>query len=277
MQEKTILIVDDDPEMHDLIRSMLKDTPWKTESALNGEAALQQLRNRAFDLILTDILMPEMDGLTLLNGIRAIHSCAKVLVMTAFNNSDNVVRSLRGHAAGYLKKPFSRAVLLNSIEEVMESNVEADDIEVISDTPNWISVKARCKLETAERLTRFFNELPIDLDVDQREQASMAFRELLMNAVEHGGRLDPEQKVELHLIRTASTILYFIRDPGQGFSMKELPHAAISHPDDPMEHAKLRQEMGIRPGGFGLLLLKNFADELIYSAKGNEVILIKRL
>ena len=74
------------------------------------------------------------------------------------------------------------------------------------------------------------------------------------------------------------TIVYYIRDPGEGFSMNTLAHAAIANsPEEPFGHLELRRQMGIRPGGFGLLMTKSFADELIYSAKGNEVIFIKYL
>jgi CheY-like chemotaxis protein/anti-sigma regulatory factor (Ser/Thr protein kinase) len=277
MPAKRVLIVDDDPEVHVLLRSMLRGTDWQIESALGGEQALARLKDQTFEIVLTDILMPDIDGLTLLNRIHAIRPDTKVLVMTAFNRPDRVADSIRGHAAGYLAKPFSKEKLLNSLADALAWRMEPDDIEVVSDRPNWISVKARCKLETADRLIQFFQELPADLDTEQRELASTAFRELLINAVEHGGHLDPEKKVELHFIRTRHSIVYYIRDPGEGFSLDKLPHAAVSNPDTPMAHTEVRQEMGIRPGGFGLLLLRNFADELLYSAKGNEAILIKYL
>ncbi len=277
MPAKRILIVDDDPEVHVLLRSMLKDTEWRIESTLGSVEALARLEAQPYDIVLTDILMPEMDGLALLGSIHAIRPEAKVLVMTAFNRPDRVAGSLRGHAAGYLAKPFSKDKLMNSLADALAWSLEPDDIEVLSDRPNWISVKARCTLETADRLIQFFRELPTDLDSEQRDLASTAFRELLINAVEHGGRLDPEQKVELHFIRTGRSIVYYVRDPGEGFSLDKLQHAAIFHPDTPLAHVQVRQKMGIRPGGFGLLLLSNFADELLYSAKGNEAILIKYL
>ena len=277
MPAKTILIVDDDLEVHDLVRSMLKNTDWRADCTLAGEEALSRLETQSYDIVLTDILMPEMDGLTLLARIHEIRPDAKVVVMTAFNRPGYVVESLRGHAASYLAKPFSRDKLMESLAGVLDWSIQPDDIEVLSDRPSWISVKVRCKLETADRLLLFFRELPIDLDVEQRQQVSSAFRELLINAIEHGGRLDPEKRVELHFIRTTQSIVYYIRDPGQGFSFDKLPHAAISHPGSPLEHAEVREQMGIRPGGFGLLMLKNFADELLYNAKGNEVIFIKRL
>ena len=277
MLTHTLLIVDDDPEMHELIRVMLKDTSWSPESATNGEDALSRLQQKSYDVVLTDILMPDMDGLTLLGRMVELRPETKVLMMTAANRPDRIAGSIRGQAAGYLSKPFSKDQLQDALMEARSSRVEPDDIEVLSDKPNWIAVKARCTLEIADRLIRFFRELPTDLDADHRDSAASAFRELLINAIEHGGKLDPEKKVELHFMRTQRSIVYYVRDPGQGFSLDKLPHAAISHPGDPIEHIKIRQELGIRPGGFGLLLLNNFADELIYNSKGNEVILIKHI
>ena len=270
-----LLIVDDTPSMHALVKSMLKGTSWNPESANSGEEALARLKDRSYDVILTDIVMPQMDGLSLLRRIEEIQPDASVLVMTAENRPDRIAGSIRGHACGYLSKPFSKAQLTDALADAQTLRMEADDIEVLSDKPNWIAVRARCKLDVAGRLVRFFRELPSDLDQNERDDAAMAFRELLINAVEHGGKLDPTRKVELHFIRTSTSIVYYVRDPGEGFSFDKLAHAAISHPGDPTEHVKVREELGIRPGGFGLLILNNFADELIYNAKGNEVILIK--
>ena len=115
------------------------------------------------------------------------------------------------------------------------------------------------------------------MNSEQRDDAASAFRELLINAVEHGGKLDPEKKVELHFVRTTSSIVYYVRDPGQGFSLDKLPHAAISHPDDPTEHMRARDEKQLRAGGFGLLMVRAQVDELVYNEKQNEVVFIKYL
>jgi anti-sigma regulatory factor (Ser/Thr protein kinase) len=185
---------------------------------------------------------------------------------------------LRHQATAYIAKPFDRETLVATLMSALSTHVGQDDIRVVSDKPNWISLEISCKLDTVERLTQFMRELPSDLNPDEREQIAIAFRELLMNAIEHGGRLDPQKYVALSYIRTARSIVYYIRDPGEGFSMENLSHAAVANtPDDPFHHVELREQSGTRPGGFGLLLTQSFADELIYSAKGNEVILIKYL
>jgi CheY-like chemotaxis protein/anti-sigma regulatory factor (Ser/Thr protein kinase) len=258
---------------------MLADARWEAYSASSADEALAHLEtNSAYDVFLVDILMPGMDGLTLLGRLRFRYPDIPVVMMTVKNTPEHVLGSLRREAAAYIGKPFSRDALLTTLHNALSAPVNGDDIKVLSDKPNWISLQIRCRLATADRLTQFVRELPSDLDPESREQIATAFRELLMNAVEHGGHLDPNKTVDLSYIRTARTIVYYIRDPGEGFSMDTLAHAAIANSaEEPMRHLQLRSQMGIRPGGFGLLMTKSFADELIYSAKGNEVILIKYL
>jgi len=276
-QPHRLLIVDDDPSMHELVRAMLAGTEWEADGASNAEEALARLETHSYDLLLADILMPGMDGLALLGQLRIRHPDMPVVTMTVRNTPEHILGSLRREAAAYISKPFSRDTLLLTLRGALSTSVGDDDVKILSDKPEWISLEVRCRLSAADRLVQFVRELPGDLEPDQREQIAMAFRELLINAIEHGGRLDPEKRVALSYIRTARSIVYYLRDPGEGFSMDALAHAAVSTPDDPVRHVALRNKMGIRPGGFGMLLTKNFADELMYSRKGNEVIFIKYL
>src|SRR5258707_8882577 len=99
-----------------------------------------------------------------------------------------------------------------------------------------------------------------------------------LNAIEHGGRFDPNQYVEVSYLRARHMILCRVKDPGDGFSLDEVRHAAIANPpDDPIRHQSYRDELGLRPGGFGVLLTQKLVDELIYGEKGNEVLLVKYL
>jgi len=277
-QPLRLLIVDDDPSMHELVQAMLAGRSWEGDSVFNADEALARLETRSYDVLLVDILMPGMDGLELLAQLRARYPATPAVMMTVKNTPEHVLESLRREAAAYISKPFSRDTLLTTLQNAVSNSVRGDDIKILSDKPHWISLQIRCQIATADRLTQFVRELPSDLEPDEREQIATAFRELLLNAVEHGGQLDPGKTVDLSYIRTARSIVYYIRDPGEGFSMNTLAHAAIANTaEEPFRHLELRRQMGIRPGGFGLLMTKSFADELIYSAKGNEVILIKYL
>jgi anti-sigma regulatory factor (Ser/Thr protein kinase) len=124
----------------------------------------------------------------------------------------------------------------------------------------------------------FLAELHLDLTPEDRESLGTAVREILLNAIEHGGGLDPRKRVQVSRIRARDLVLYHVVDPGGGFSFEGLSHAAVSNPpDDPAAHTRRREELGMRPGGFGILVTRSLVDELIYNERGNEVVLLKHL
>ncbi|MBI1787869.1 MAG: response regulator [Acidobacteria bacterium] len=278
MTPKTVLVVDDDPRIHQLLAAVLATTAWQMESAFDGDQGLARVEARPYDLVLTDIRMPGLDGLELMRRIRQLRPETKVIVMTGDSTTSDVIRSLRDQAFAYFSKPFSAATLRDMLAKAAKSPSEEGDIEVLSATPEWIGLRVRCRVDVADRVLQFLRELKMDLPEKQREEIAMAFKEMLMNAIEHGGRLDPAKRIYVSYVRTSRAILYHIRDPGSGFSLEDLPHAAISNPPEaPTEHLERREELGMRPGGFGILLVRNLVDELIYNEKGNEVILIRYL
>jgi anti-sigma regulatory factor (Ser/Thr protein kinase) len=152
-----------------------------------------------------------------------------------------------------------------------------DGIEIISATPAWVQLAARCERKTADRLLQFFEEMS-DLEDPEKHDVAFAFREMLLNAMEHGGHFDPEQYVEIAYLRARHMVMCRVKDPGEGFSLEELQHAAVNNPhDDPTRHQRVRDAQNVRPGGLGILLTQSLVDELIYSEKGNEVLLVKYL
>jgi anti-sigma regulatory factor (Ser/Thr protein kinase) len=150
--------------------------------------------------------------------------------------------------------------------------------EVVSARPEWLEIVAPCTLEMAERIQSFVMHLEAKLPEDTREAVAQACRELLMNAIEWGGKLDPNRKVRISCVRTKKMLLYRIADPGEGFDIEGLRHAAISNPDhDPIRHLVVREEKGLRPGGFGLAMTRSLVDELVYNEARNEVLFVKYL
>ncbi|MBV8068913.1 MAG: response regulator [Acidobacteriaceae bacterium] len=273
-----ILIVDDDPDIHRLLAAALQNESYVIEDRYDGIEALALLQNQPFDLVITDVRMPGMDGLELLRRIHEVRPAAKVLVMTAESTPATVIRSLRDQALGYLSKPFSLDAVAQAVACAVTAPPAQGDIEVLSAIPQWIALRLRCKLDVPDRLIPFLRELVTELPAQEREDVGAAFRELLMNAIEHGGGSDPDKTVRVDYIRTARAMVYKILDPGLGFSFDDLPHAAISNqPDAPCQHFEIRNKLGMRPGGFGILLTRSLADELIYNEKGNEVLLIKHV
>ena len=136
--------------------------------------------------------------------------------------------------------------------------------------------RARARPPAGSR--RSWRQLDAELAPDVRESIGYAFRELLLNAVEWGGKLDPSRTVRISCLRAKRMLMYRIADPGPGFNIEDLPHAAIGQPsDDPIAHMEVREAKGIRPGGFGLLMVRASVDELLYNEKRNEVVFVKYL
>jgi anti-sigma regulatory factor (Ser/Thr protein kinase) len=102
---------------------------------------------------------------------------------------------------------------------------------------------------------------------------------MLMNAIEHGGGNNPDRSVSVSCVVTSQAVLVHIQDPGDGFADRDLSHAAVGNPENgnQIEHLEVREQRGIRPGGFGILMARNLVDDLIYNEKGNEVLLVKKL
>jgi len=275
---KTILVVDDDPDIHELLKAMLPSATCSIDDAYDGLEALSRLEERRYDLVLTDVRMPKLDGLELLRRIGEARPETRVVVMTAENTPVNLIRSIREHAFSYFSKPFSTSAVVEIVTQTLCAPDWRDDIEVLSAKPDWIALRLCCKFETADRILQFLRELGMDLPAEEQEDIATAFRELLLNAIEHGGKLDPKKNVNVSFVRTKRAIIYHVRDPGEGFSFEALSHAAVANaPDDPFAHAEVRGQLGLRPGGFGILMTRRMVDELIYNEKGNEVLLIKHL
>src|SRR5207253_1405924 len=117
-----------------------------------------------------------------------------------------------------------------------------------------------------------------DLPQEVRDSMTQAFRELLLNAIEWGGKLDVNSKVRISFIRGKRMLIYRIADPGEGFDFNGLHHAAVNNPDyNPIEHLKVREDKGLRPGGLGILMTQSLVDELVYNEAQNEVVCIKYL
>lgn len=272
-----ILIVDDDATTRHVLQSLLAKEGMPVEVAEDGVQALKALRYGRFDLMLLDVWMPRMDGLELLGRLRARKRRPRVIVMTSDDAPETLLKAMRGQANRYVHKPVAAETLLQVVREALAAP-EPVPIEVISARPEWVEMIVPCTREAADRIQEVTAELDTSLPPELRESIAYAFRELLMNAIEWGGQLDPDRKVRIASLRTRRMILYRIADPGPGFDIDNLPHSAIGQPpDNPIAHMEVREAQGIRPGGFGLLTVRASVDELIYNEQRNEVVFVKYL
>src|SRR5215470_129646 len=275
--KKRILVADDDRTTRFAIASMLRGAGYKVTEAKDGEEALEKIRKSRFDLAFVDIWMPKVTGLEVLAEARTFPSCPKIVVMTSDNTPESILAAIRAQACEYLNKPFSPKDAIEVAERALRQDA-LGLIEIVSAKPEWVELLIPCTREAADRVHSFLKMLDARLPEEQRDTIGLAFRELLLNAVEWGGKLDPNRKVCIAYVRSSRLLLYRIADPGPGFRFNKLPHAAVGQPEsDPFAHVAVRDQLGLRPGGFGIAMTRAIADELIYNEAQNEVIFVKYL
>ena len=272
-----ILIAEDDGSTRVLVEAILEDAGYTTETVTDGAKAYDRIATTSFDLLLTDIWMPGLNGLELLSKIKTLPSPPPVIVMTSDDTSATLLKAIREHAYHYIPKPIDPQELTRLVQDGLSVSHQETFIEVTSATPNWVELLVPCDQKSAGRMRNFVMQLEADLPEDLRETIAMSFYELLANAIEWGGKLDPSKKVRIAFLRFERMLMFRIEDPGSGFDMDELDHAALNNPDDPIAHMSVRENRGLRPGGFGLLMVKTSADELIYNEARNEVAFVKYL
>ncbi len=272
---KRVLIAEDDATLATALSKLLEQAGFESTAAFNGQEALEELERQQYDLLVLDIRMPIMDGFQVMENLQKSTRRPKVIVITADTAQETVLQAMKEQVYQFVPKPFSLRALVQMVGNALNENVPP--IEVVSAKPHWVELLVPCHRETAERITQFMSQVKGDLPEETREAVGQAFREMLLNAVEWGGRFDPTRRVRIAYLRANRMLMYRIADPGAGFTFKELAHAAVAHPGDPIAHVKVREEKGLRPGGFGILLASSIVDELIYNEKHNDVVLIKYL
>jgi len=274
-----VLVVDDDGALRHAITALLEGAGYQIDQASDGAEALRKLREQPVDVLLLDIGLPGLSGLEVLAETRSQAAPPRVVMMTADDTPESLMRSLREQACRFLRKPFAPRRIVDIVSDVLAAPPGVSlPIEVVSATPEWVEIVVPCSLEVGKRVREFVMQLDARLPDDVREAVAQAFGELLTNAIEWGGRLDPTRQVRISCLRTPRMLLYRIADPGEGFDINRLAHAAISNPDgDPLAHDRVRETLGLRPGGLGLALTRAMVDDLIYNEKRNEVVLVKYL
>jgi len=173
---KRILIVDDDPDVHGLLRAALEAPDRRIESAHDGRAGLRLVESAPYDLVLTDLNMPGLDGMTLLERIHEVRPDTPVVVMTVANTPENIVHAIRERAFSYFSKPFTVNAVTEMVERALSGSDAKDDIQILSARPHWLGLRLRCKLETAGRIVQFIRELGMDLPATEQEHVTTAFR-----------------------------------------------------------------------------------------------------
>jgi DNA-binding NarL/FixJ family response regulator len=272
----TVLIIESDTQISNEISDAIMKAGLSIEHAAGRVDALQRLRTRSFSVVITSPESAIAEDLALLEEFRAIRPGIKCIFLADHSTPDDLIAALRAKVFACFTPPFNPRIIASLASGAASDNDWRDDIQVLSARPGWISVRINCRHITAERAMTFAREFGAQWPEVARQEMLPGLREILINAMEHGAGFNAEQVVEVTGVRTKRALVFYLRDPGTGFRRESLSHAAIANPaDDPTAHIFRREEAGMRPGGYGLLVASRAFDELIYNDEGNQVLLIK--
>lgn len=289
----TALVVDDSPTQAIELQLRLTRAGFEVRTAGGCIEAMTLLEQARPDIVLTDLEMPELDGLELVQRIRAKYPGLPVILLTAFGSEETAAKALKHGAAGYVPKRLFDRDLNRTLDEVLsisranqtrtqvaESLARAATTYRLNNDPSLIPVLVS---QLQESLSRYGI-----CDQNDGLRVAMALREALLNAVEHGNlevssalrenlddsyhNLTEERRrqkpycdrcVQVEVTETREEARYVIADEGPGFDPSKLP--------DPTDPANLE-----KASGRGLLLMRSFMDEVFYNDRGNQITLVKR-
>jgi ActR/RegA family two-component response regulator/anti-sigma regulatory factor (Ser/Thr protein kinase) len=271
-----VLLIGKDPRLGHVLEEGLTARDCEFDYAAGSADALRRLRRTPYAVAITDPATSIEEDLALLAEMRSVRPGVRVIVLAATSTPEEVIAALRARVFLCKTAPFDADEIADYAAQAAEATDSLVGIEVLSAYPKRVSLRMNCQLLTAERLIAFLDELQSGLAEAPRDELMIAFREVLMNAIEHGAQFHTGKMIDVAAIHTARAIVFYVHDPGAGFRWETLQHAAISNPPDaPNKHLELREQKGMRPGGFGILVARGIVDQLIYSEIGNEVLLIK--
>ena len=272
MSAPTILIVEDDRAAREGLSQLLSGAGFDVTPATDGEEALARLDERRFDVMLLDSWLPRITGLELLKRLGDRPGQPKIIITTADDTPETLLMTLRKKAHQFVRKPIEPKALLALVRSAVASPGEPA-IVVLSARTAWVEVLVSCAHEVADRIHSYIVNLDVDLPEDIRETMGRVFRELLLDAMEWDGHLDPNRKVRIAYLRAQKMMLFRIADAGSGFRATDLPSSAGRASSAAPGDARAGSHLA-RPGA---LLARTQADELLFNEAGNEVAVVKYL
>ncbi len=287
-----ILVVDDESAVRRIMSRVLLRHGYHPIEAADGREALEVFCHENPAIVITDINMPDMDGLELLSRIKEESPEACVVIMTGYGSEETAIKALRSGAGNYFTKPIDLPELIYAIGVLADfirsrEDKSFDYKKIIRETKTIVTGNALGAIYSiVHELTRAIANFP-----SEAESMQTGLLEMITNAIEHGnldityeekqkalqdGRLDElyenkaqampykERKVTIRYEFDPEKVIYTICDQGDGFDWRSLPD-----PTDP--------ENLMAASGRGIFMTRLYMDEVVYNDTGNEVTIVKYL
>jgi CheY-like chemotaxis protein len=296
-----VLIVDDSSVERTAVDGLLRgdgELDWIIEQAENGVAALAKMEYLMPDVVITDMMMPQMNGLQLVGEVRSAYPEVPVILMTAQGSEELAVQALEKGAASYVPKALLSTKILDTVMQVID--VARADRSKKELTERFVNSRLALELDNdpalilplVNRVQQMLGEMGI-CDANEKTHVAIALEEALLNALFHGNLEIPadvcqqvsseqcqrkisaymeerraqspyrERRIYVEADVSRQAARFVIRDEGPGFSP----------PRDIQPHQPICLDKG---KGRGIVLISKFMDEVSYNDKGNEITMVKK-
>jgi DNA-binding response OmpR family regulator len=271
---RTVLIVDDERDTNDILASLVQARGFDPVQLFDGAGVMDAALQFAPDLVLLDLMMPGRSGFEVCEQLKRSRetNLIPVLMVTALNDARNRAQGVLVGANGYLAKPFTTEKLFAAIDQALAWRREHEQ----HGTTGEINFDVRSEQSHLQQVNDLLADLYAHTPLTERQVKDLrqAVMEMGGNAIEWGHRKNADLPLRITYRISPEAVTLVIKDQGPGFNPGQLPHAARE--EDPIGHIDVRNELGLREGGFGIMLARGLVDEFRYNDAGNEVTLVKR-
>lgn len=268
------LIIEDDPDQAELLARILLHRNFQVRIAGNGAEGLEMARATPPHLVLLDLMLPDTTGFDVCRDLRANRETmlTPVIMTTALGDDGHRSKGFRVGANAYIAKPYGAEDLFEAIGQVEAWHQRM----ILGAMQGEIHVELNSELPFLQEVNDFLLNLKLARPLTAEELFGLrqALMEMGQNAIEWGNRHRSEALVAITYRIHADHVEIVVRDQGEGFNPADMAH--VAQEDDPIAHMDVREKLGLREGGFGLMISRGLVDELRHNEVGNEVTLIKR-
>jgi CheY-like chemotaxis protein len=295
---KSILVVDDEQIIRNVLKRKLEQTTsFIVHTAADGVPALEIFKTEKIDLVISDLLMTEMNGIELLRSLKKINPRVPVIIVTGYGTLDDAIEAIHLGAEDFIKKPFDINEVIETIEKTFRKMAEEADqreiIKFITDEDIKLSIPNNFEyLNTV--INYIFSHLRARWHVGDEDlhDVKVCLYEALTNAFEHGNLEIPgEEKVRLLEISQQSWRDFLVERMGEPRYRDKKIHVVLKINDEILEVRIKDEGMGFNPAqrsaevdpeqlfrssGRGLLLIQSLMDEMQFNADGTEIMIGKK-
>jgi CheY-like chemotaxis protein len=260
--KQVILIIDDEEKIRSVLSKIVDQLDLIPLAARDGLEALNLLQSKKIDLIITDLMMPQMDGLTFIVKSREINPRIPIAVISGYGDVKNATLALTRGAFNFITKPFT----IKEVENIIRKGLRLRELSLGTD-----KLLQNVKNRTEITIPSYPHLLPSAIfyiikecqwrGIDNENllnNISVCTDEILTNALVHGNGGDPKKNISITLNFDAEKFTLTVKDEGEGFDVKKFSR-------------QLKENHLDIPSKRGLFIVEYLMDEVSFNTKGNQI------